>query len=65
MTKRFDLRELDQLFIWKFKEQDERICKNEDDIEMLKKAFAELKIENEHNKALLRAQNIESNKFIV
>lgn len=65
MTKRFDLRELDQLFIWKFKEQDERICKNEDDIEMLKKAFAELKIENEHNKALLRAKNIEPDKFIV
>lgn len=27
LTKRFQLRELDQLFIWKFKEQDEKIEK--------------------------------------
>ena len=33
ITKRFQLRELDQLFIWKFKEQDEKIQKNTDDIE--------------------------------
>lgn len=46
LTKRFQLRELDQLFIWKFKEQDEKIQKNSDDIELLKKEIAQLKEEN-------------------
>lgn len=49
ITKRFQLRELDQLFIWKFKEQDEKIQKNTDDIELLKKEIKQLK---EENKAL-------------
>lgn len=30
LTKRFQLRKLDQLFIWKFKQQDERITKVEE-----------------------------------
>lgn len=46
LTKRFNLRELDQVFIWKFKEQDEKIQKNTDDIEELKKAVRELQLEN-------------------
>lgn len=49
ITKRFQLRELDQLFIWKFKEQDKKIQKNTDDIELLKKEIKQLK---EENKAL-------------
>lgn len=49
LSKRFQLRELDQLFIWKFKEQDEKIQKNSDDIELLKKEIEQLK---EENKAL-------------
>ena len=49
LTKRFQLRELDQLFIWKFKEQDEKIQKNTNDIELLKREIAKLK---EENKAL-------------
>lgn len=49
ITKRFQLRELDPLFIWKFKEQDEKIQKNTDDIELLKKEIKQLK---EENKAL-------------
>ena len=32
LVKKFQLRELDQLFIWKFKEQDEKIEKNTEDI---------------------------------
>ena len=46
LTKRFQLRELDQLFVWKFKEQDERIDKNESDIADLRKEIEELKKEN-------------------
>lgn len=46
LTKRFNLRELDQVFIWKFKEQDEKIQKNTDDIEELKRAVRELQLEN-------------------
>ena len=33
IVKKFQLRELDQLFIWKFKEQDEKIQKNSEDID--------------------------------
>lgn len=46
LAKRFQLRELDQLFVWKFKEQDERIDKNESDIADLRKEIEELKKEN-------------------
>lgn len=46
LTKRFQLRELDQLFVWKFKEQDERIDKNESDIADLRREIEELKKEN-------------------
>ncbi len=46
-TKRFQLRELDQLFIWKFKEQDEKIQKNTDDIAELRREIEQLKLENQ------------------
>lgn len=36
-TKQFKLRELDQLFVWKFKEQDKKIQQNTDKIEALEK----------------------------
>ena len=42
-TKQFKLRELDQLFVWKFKEQDEKIQQNTDKIVELEKDNAELK----------------------
>lgn len=42
--KRFKLRELDQLFIWKFKEQDEKIQQNIEDITMLKREIEQLKL---------------------
>lgn len=42
-TKQFKLRELDQLFVWKFKEQDKKIQQNTDKIEALEKDNAELK----------------------
>lgn len=42
-TKQFKLRELDQLFVWKFKEQDEKIQQNTDKIVALEKDNAELK----------------------
>ena len=40
IVKKFQLRELDQLFIWKFKEQDEKIQKNSEDIDYLKRERA-------------------------
>lgn len=42
ITKRFQLRELDQLFIWKFKEQDEKLQKHEDEINLLKNEIIRL-----------------------
>lgn len=42
-TKQFKLRELDQLFVCKFKEQDEKIQQNTDKIVALEKDNAELK----------------------
>lgn len=42
-TKQFKLRELDQLFVWKFKEQDEKIQQNTNKIVALEKDNAELK----------------------
>ena len=49
-TKVFKLRELDQMFIWKFKEQDEKIQDNTDRIEQLEREMMKFK---ELNKALL------------
>ena len=53
-TKQFKLRELDQLFVWKFKEQDEKIQDNANRIAQLEQQVAELmkeksalKIDNE------------------
>ena len=57
-VKRFQLRELDQLFIWKFKEQDEKIQKNSDDISLIKQELAQLKAENEELKKQINIKNI-------
>lgn len=57
IIKRFKLRELDQLFIWKFKEQDEKIQKNTDDITLLKRELEQMKLENEKMKKLLDIKN--------
>ena len=46
IVKKFQLRELDQLFIWKFKEQDEKIQKNSEDIDYLKRELKRIKLEN-------------------
>ena len=43
IVKKFQLRELDQLFIWKFKEQDEKIQKNSEDIDYLKRELKRIK----------------------
>ena len=50
LVKRFQLRELDQLFIWKFKEQDERIKENRDNIDALKRENAKMRAEIEELK---------------
>ena len=52
IVKKFQLRELDQLFIWKFKEQDEKIQKNSEDIDYLKRELKRIKLENEEMKNL-------------
>lgn len=57
LVKRFQLRELDQLFIYKFKEQDERISNNEYNIEKLIKENELLKAEI---KQIKEAQNIKT-----
>lgn len=46
LIKKFQLRELDQLFIWKFREQDERLNKHDEDIAILRKEIEQLKEEN-------------------
>lgn len=53
VTKKFQLRELDLLFVWKFKEQDEKIKKNTEDISEIKKELAILKKENQELKEKL------------
>lgn len=53
ITKKFQLRELDLLFVWKFKEQDEKIKKNTEDISEIKKELAILKKENQELKEKL------------
>ena len=47
LVKKFQLRELDQLFIWKFKEQDEKIEKNTEDIREIKKKLELIIAKNE------------------
>ena len=61
IVKKFQLRELDQLFIWKFKEQDEKIQKNSEDIDYLKRELKRIKLENEEMKNLLNTKN----KYII
>lgn len=61
LVKKFQLRELDQLFIWKLKEQDERIEKNSNDIALIKKELERIKLENAEMKEKLEAKN----KYIV
>lgn len=56
LIKKFQLRELDQLFVWKFKEQDERINKNEIDIAQLQKDMIALKKENEELRKAMNAK---------
>lgn len=60
-TKTFNLRELDQVFIWKFKEQDEKIQENTDRIEELEKQVREIskinsKLLEENKKLKAQAQ---------
>lgn len=57
LVKRFQLRELDQLFIWKFKEQDEKIEQNTNDIYLLKKELERIKLENEEMKQIINSKN--------
>lgn len=53
LIKNFQLRELDQLFILKFKDQDTKIEKNTNDIYMIKQELERLKRENEEMKKIL------------
>lgn len=55
--KRFQLRELDQLFIWKFQEIDERVDRNSEDIQELKEEIARLRMENEEIKKKVNMAN--------
>lgn len=57
LVKRFQLRELDQLFVWKFKEQDEKIQKNTNDIAEIKAKLKKLELENEELKKKLKVKN--------
>ena len=57
LVKKFQLRDLDQLFIWKFKEQDEKIEKNTEDIREIKKKLELLIAENEKLKEKIRISN--------
>lgn len=58
LIKRFQLRELDQLFIWKFKEQDEKIQKNTEDIELIKQRLNQLEAENNELKKQLNINQV-------
>lgn len=59
-TKAFNLRELNQVFIWKFKKQDEKVQENTSRIEELEKQVREISKVNskllEENKKKLKAQ---------
>lgn len=48
--KRFQMRELDQLIIWKLKDHEERITNVEDEIAQMKKELKRLTLENEQLK---------------
>lgn len=63
IIKKFQLRELDQLFIWKFKEQDEKIQKNSDDIAEINRRLKQMELENAELKKRLDIK--ESNTKIV
>lgn len=58
VVKRFQLRELDQLFIWKLKEHEEQIKQNTDDIAELKKQIKALQLENEEMRKKLNTKPI-------
>lgn len=58
LVKRFQLRELDQLFIWKFRQHEEQIQKNTDDISEIKKELKRLSVENENLRKQLEAKPI-------
>lgn len=70
-TKSFDLRKLDQIFIWKLKEQDEKIAQNTKDIDNNKERIIQL--EKALNKLIPYTKKLaeenkqlkESGKFIV
>lgn len=59
IVKKFQLRELDQLFVWKFKEQDEKIQKNIDDIAEIQRENRQMKLEIEELKKRLNKNNPE------
>lgn len=58
LVKKFQLRELDQLYIWKFREQDEKIQKNTEDISEIKKELKRLSNENESLRKQLQLKHI-------
>lgn len=57
LVKRFQLRELDQLFIWKFKEHEEKIQKNSEDIADIQRRLRQMELENEELKKKLNIKN--------
>lgn len=61
LIKRFQLRELDQLFIWKLKDHEDKINQNTEDIAELKRELKQLKLENEEMKKVLNV----GNKFVM
>lgn len=56
-VKRFQMRELDQLIIWKLKDHEERINNNERDIALIKKQLMQLELENANLKKQLEVKN--------
>jgi DNA-binding transcriptional regulator YhcF (GntR family) len=62
LTKRFQLRELDQLFIWKLKEHDDKINENTVRIDNLEKTIESQK---KLIDKLLKERKIEKSEFIV
>ena len=68
-TKIFKLSEFGQAIIWTLKNHEDRINENTENIEDLKDKYNDMKdkVESQQKliEALLRAQNIEPDKFIV
>ena len=62
ITKKFQLRKLDQLFIWKFKQQDERITKVENTLYEILEQNKQLKKKIE---LLEKNNNIKNSPYIV